>query len=44
MTDHYDNPILLERLKAFQDMRSNVEQFWSKANSSDALMVFKDKV
>ena len=28
MTDHYDNPILLERLQAFQDMRSNVEQFW----------------
>jgi len=31
MTDHYDNPILLERLLAFQDMRSKVEQFWSKA-------------
>jgi len=31
MTDHYDNPILLERLLALQDMRSKVEQFWSKA-------------
>jgi hypothetical protein len=30
MTDHYDNPILLERLKAFQDMRSTVEKFWDK--------------
>ncbi|MDR2247200.1 MAG: site-specific integrase, partial [Treponema sp.] len=30
MTDHYDNPILLERLKAFQDMRSSVERFWGK--------------
>jgi hypothetical protein len=30
MTDHYDNPILLERLKAFQDMRSAVERFWDK--------------
>jgi integrase len=30
MTDHYDNPILLERLKAFQDMRSAVENFWGK--------------
>jgi integrase len=30
MTDHYDNPILLERLKAFQDMRSSVEKFWGK--------------
>jgi hypothetical protein len=32
MTDHYDNPILLERLKAFQDMRSAVEKFWGKKN------------
>jgi len=31
MTDHYDNLILLERLLALQDMRSKVEQFWSKA-------------
>jgi hypothetical protein len=30
MTDQYDNPILLERLKAFQDMRSAVERFWDK--------------
>ena len=30
MTDHYDNPILLERLKAFQDIRPSVEQFWSQ--------------
>jgi integrase len=30
MTDHYDNPILLERLKAFQDMRFRVEKFWGK--------------
>ena len=29
MTDHYDNPILIERLTAFQDIRSRVEQFWS---------------
>jgi hypothetical protein len=28
MTDHYDNPILFERLKAFQNMRSAVERFW----------------
>jgi integrase len=31
MTDHYDNPILLERLKDYQDMRPTVEQFWSEA-------------
>jgi len=30
MTDHYDNPILLERLMAYQDMRPSVEQFWGK--------------
>jgi integrase len=30
MTDHYDNPILPEQLKAFQDMRSMVENFWGK--------------
>jgi len=28
MTDHYDNPIFLERLKDFQDVKSSVEQFW----------------
>jgi hypothetical protein len=31
MTDHYDNPILLERLVAFQNVRPTVEQFWSQA-------------
>jgi hypothetical protein len=31
MTDHYDNPILLERLKDYQGMRPTVEQFWSEA-------------
>jgi hypothetical protein len=30
MTDHYDNPVLLERLKAFQDMRPAVEKFWGQ--------------
>jgi integrase len=30
MTDHYDNPFLLERLRAFQDMRPAVEKFWDK--------------
>jgi len=28
MTDHYDNPILLERLSELQRMHLNVEQFW----------------
>ncbi|MDR0656090.1 MAG: site-specific integrase [Treponema sp.] len=28
MTDHYDNPILLERLAAYQNVRPSVEQFW----------------
>jgi integrase len=28
MTDHYDNPILLERLAAYQGVRPSVEQFW----------------
>jgi integrase len=37
MTDHYDNPILFERLLAFQDMRENVEQFWSKAGENKIL-------
>jgi len=37
MTDHYDNPILLERLLAFQDMRSKVEQFWGKAEEKKVL-------
>ena len=31
MTDHYDNPILLERLKAYQVVRPSVEQFWKQA-------------
>jgi len=31
MTDHYDNPILLERLKAYQSIRPTVEQFWGEA-------------
>jgi integrase len=30
MTDHYDNPILLERLTAYQGIRPSVEQFWGK--------------
>ena len=29
MTDHYDNPILLERLEAYQAVKPSVEQFWS---------------
>jgi integrase len=28
MTDHYDNPILMERLTAYQNVRPSVEQFW----------------
>jgi hypothetical protein len=32
MTDHYDNPFLLERLREFQDMRPAVEKFWDKKN------------
>ncbi|HKL87324.1 MAG TPA: site-specific integrase [Treponemataceae bacterium] len=28
MTDHYDNPILLERLTAYQDLKPSVEKFW----------------
>ncbi len=28
MTDHYDNPILSERLLAYQNVRPSVEQFW----------------
>jgi integrase len=35
MTDHYDNPILVERLKAFQDMRSAVERFWDKKTGTN---------
>jgi integrase len=31
MTDHYDNPILTERLLAYQNVRPSVEQFWRKA-------------
>jgi integrase len=30
MTDHYDNPILTERLIAYQNVRPSVEQFWGK--------------
>ncbi|MDR1444934.1 MAG: site-specific integrase [Treponema sp.] len=30
MTDHYDNPILTERLTAYQNMRPSVEQFWGE--------------
>jgi integrase len=45
MTDHYDNPILLERLLALQDMRSKVEQFWSKPNEKpEDKNVFEFKV
>jgi hypothetical protein len=29
MTDHYDNPILMERLIAYQNVRPSVEQFWA---------------
>jgi integrase len=28
MTDHYDRPILLERLAAYQTVKPSVEQFW----------------
>ena len=28
MTDHYDRPILLERLAAYQEIKPYVEQFW----------------
>jgi hypothetical protein len=31
MTDHYDNPILTERLTAYQNVRPSVERFWGKA-------------
>ncbi len=30
MTDHYDNPILLERLNAYQEVKPSVERFWGK--------------
>jgi integrase len=30
MTDHYDNPILTERLIAYQEVRPSVERFWGK--------------
>jgi integrase len=30
MTDHYDNPILTERLIAYQNVRPSVEQFWGE--------------
>jgi integrase len=29
MTDHYDRPILLERLAAYQGVKPSVEQFWA---------------
>jgi integrase len=32
MTDHYDNPILLERLIAYQAVKPSVEQFWGQNN------------
>jgi hypothetical protein len=32
MTDHYDNPILLERLAAYQEVKPSVEQFWGERN------------
>ena len=32
MTDHYDNPILLERLAAYQGVKPSVEQFWGERN------------
>ena len=28
MTDHYDNPILSERLAAYQEVKPSVERFW----------------
>jgi integrase len=34
MTDHYDNPILLERLEAYQNIRPSIEQFWNHAEKS----------
>jgi integrase len=34
MTDHYDNPFFLERLRAFQDMRPAVEKFWDPKNDT----------
>jgi integrase len=34
MTDHYDNPILLERLEAYQNIRPSIEQFWNQAEKS----------
>lgn len=30
MTDHYDNPILLERLTSYQKVKPSVELFWAK--------------
>jgi integrase len=30
MTNHYDNPILAERLIAYQNVRPSVERFWGK--------------
>ena len=36
MTDHYDNPILEERLLAYQNVRPSVEQFWT--NTTNAVL------
>jgi integrase len=33
MTDHYDRPILLERLASYQGIRPSVEQFWGQAQA-----------
>jgi integrase len=41
MTEHYDNPILLERLIELQNMRSNVEQFWSNGTDEKKIIDFK---
>ena len=34
MTEHYDNPILLERLAAYQKEKPSVEQFWAIGKQS----------
>jgi integrase len=43
MTDLYDNPILLERLAAFQKEKPSVEQFWDhiKDNQETKALEFK---
>jgi integrase len=35
MTDHYDNPILTERLIAHQGIRPSVEQFWGEQKDQE---------